>query len=150
MASVNKVILLGNLGADPDVKYLENDTVVTKLSLATTESYKNKNGDKVEHTEWHEIDLWNNQAKVAEQYLKKGDSVYIEGKIRTDRWQDEEGNNKKKMKIRATNMQLLPKRAKDFSSPISSSTSSTSDSEDSTPSQQSTEESENPTDNLPF
>ncbi len=107
MASVNKVILLGNLGADPEVRYLESGSVVANLRIATTEKYKNREGNLVENTEWHDIELWEGLAKIAEQYLKKGNPVYIEGKIKTDSWTDEQGNNRYRTKIRGTSMQLL-------------------------------------------
>lgn len=107
MAGVNKVILLGNLGADPEVKYLEGDNVVANLRLATTESYKDRNGNKVEQTEWHDLELWGGQAKIAEQYLKKGMQLYVEGKIKSDTWQDQEGNNRKRTKIRVLSFTML-------------------------------------------
>ncbi len=106
MAGVNKVILIGNLGADPEVRHLEGGSVVANFNIATSETY-NKNGEKVTQTEWHRIELWDGLAKVAEQYLKKGQSVYIEGKLRTDSWQDKEGNNKYTTKIRGLNMTML-------------------------------------------
>ena len=82
MAGVNKVILIGNLGKDPEVRYLDSGVAVANFSLATTESYKNKEGDSVSQTEWHNVVLWRGLAEVAEKWLKKGSSVYIEGKIR--------------------------------------------------------------------
>jgi single-strand DNA-binding protein len=107
MAGVNKVILVGNLGADPEVKYLEGDNVVANVSLATTEAYKDRSGNRVEQTEWHDLELWGPQAKIAEQYLKKGSQIYVEGKIKSDKWTDEQGQNKKKMKIRVLNFTML-------------------------------------------
>ncbi len=107
MAGVNKVILIGNLGSDPEVRYLESGSAVAKFSIATTDSYTNKNGEKVENTEWHRIELWEGLAKVAEKYLKKGNSVYIEGRIRTDNWTDKEGVQKSGVTIRANSMTLL-------------------------------------------
>ncbi|WP_373494947.1 single-stranded DNA-binding protein [Aquiflexum sp.] len=107
MAGVNKVILLGNLGADPEVKHLEGDKVVANLRLATTEAYKDKTGNRVENTEWHDLELWDGQAKIAEQYLKKGMQLYVEGKIKSDTWQDEQGNNKKRIKIRVLSFTML-------------------------------------------
>jgi single-strand DNA-binding protein len=107
MASVNKVILIGNLGSDPEVRYLESGSAVAKFSIATTEAYTNKNGERVENTEWHRIELWEGLAKVAEKYLKKGNSVYIEGRIRTDNWTDKEGQQKSGVTIRANSMTLL-------------------------------------------
>lgn len=106
MAGVNKVILIGNLGADPEVRHLEGGSVVANFNIATSETY-NKNGEKVTQTEWHRIELWDGLAKVAEQYLKKGQSVYIEGKLRTDTWQDKDNNTKYTTKIRALNMTML-------------------------------------------
>ncbi|UZD21449.1 single-stranded DNA-binding protein [Algoriphagus halophytocola] len=110
MAGVNKVILVGNLGADPEVKYLEGDNVVANLRLATTEAYKNRNGERVEQTEWHDLELWGGQAKVAEQYLKKGSQIYVEGKIKTDSWQDEQGQNRYRTRIRVLSFTMLGSR----------------------------------------
>lgn len=107
MAGVNKVILVGNLGADPEVKHLEGDKVVAHLSLATTEAYKDKTGNRVENTEWHDLELWDAQARIAEQYLKKGMQLFVEGKIKTDSWQDEQGNNRRKTKIRVLSFTML-------------------------------------------
>lgn len=107
MAGVNKVILLGNLGADPEVKHLEGDKVVANLRLATTEAYKDKSGNRVENTEWHDLELWDGQARIAEQYLKKGMQLYVEGKIKSDTWQDEQGNNRKRTKIRVLSFTML-------------------------------------------
>ena len=112
MAGVNKVILIGNLGADPEMKYLEGGAVIARFNIATSESYT-KNGEKITQTEWHRIELWDNLAKTAEQYLQKGDNVYIEGKIRTEEWQDKEGNNRTTLRIRGTNITLLGERRND-------------------------------------
>ncbi len=107
MAGVNKVILVGNLGADPEVKYLEGDKAVAKLRLATTESYKDKSGNRVDQTEWHDLEMWDGQAKIAEQYLKKGSQLYVEGKIKTDTWQDDQGQNRYRTKIRVQSFTML-------------------------------------------
>ena len=107
MAGVNKVILVGNLGKDPEVRYLDNNKVVANLTLATTENYKDRNGNKVENTEWHDLELWDGLAKIDEQYLTKGKSIYVEGKIKTDSWQDDQGNNKYRTRIRVQNMTML-------------------------------------------
>lgn len=107
MAGVNKVILLGNLGADPEVKYLEGDKVVANLSLATTEAYNDRSGNRVEQTEWHDLELWDQQAKIAEKYLKKGSQIYVEGKIKSDKWIDEQGQNRKRMKIRVLSFTMV-------------------------------------------
>ena len=117
MAGVNKVILVGNLGKDPEVKYLDSGVAVANFSLATTENYKNKEGERVSQTEWHNIVLWRGLAEVAEKYLKKGSSVYIEGKIKTRKWEDKEGANRYNTEILADNMTMLGGR------PISEKTS---------------------------
>jgi len=107
MAGVNKVILVGNLGNDPEVRHLNSGAVVANFNLATSETYTNRNGEKVTQTEWHRVELWDNLARVAENYLKKGKSVYVEGKIKTDNWEDQEGVKRSTTKIRALSMQLL-------------------------------------------
>lgn len=105
--SVNKVILLGNLGKDPETRYLENNRVVTTFSLATSETFTDKNGERKTDTEWHRVELWDNLAKIAEKYLKKGSQVYIEGKIKSENWKDKEGNEKTGIKIRGISLTLL-------------------------------------------
>ncbi len=110
MAGVNKVILIGNLGKDPEVRYLDSGVAVANFSLATTESYKNKEGERVSQTEWHNIGLWRGLAEVAEKWLKKGSSVYIEGKIRSRKWEDKEGNTRYTTEILADNMTMLGKK----------------------------------------
>ena len=110
MAGVNKVILVGNLGKDPEVKYLDNGVAVANFSLATTESYKNKEGERVSQTEWHNVVLWRGLAEVAEKYLKKGSSVYIEGKIKTRKWEDKEGITRYSTEILGDNMTMLGKK----------------------------------------
>ena len=110
MAGVNKVILIGNLGKDPEVRYLDSGVVVANFSLATTENYKNKEGERVSQTEWHNIVLWRGLAEVAEKWLKKGSSVYIEGKIRSRNWEDKEGNTRYTTEILADNMTMLGKK----------------------------------------
>ncbi|MFM2207527.1 MAG: hypothetical protein RL213_1502 [Bacteroidota bacterium] len=106
MSGVNKVILVGNVGKDPEVKYLEGGVAVAKFPLATTETYKNKEGQKVDQTEWHNIVLWRGLAEVAEKYVRKGKQLYIEGKIRTRSYEE---NNVKKYftEIIADSMTLL-------------------------------------------
>ena len=111
MAGVNKVILIGNLGSDPEVRHLSNGSVVANFNIATSESYTNRNGEKVTNTEWHRIELWDGLAKIAEQYLRKGNTVYVEGKLRTENWQDSEGNSRTTTRIRALNMMMLGGRA---------------------------------------
>tara|TARA_Y100000739_G_C20156186_1_gene261208 strand:+ start:93 stop:491 length:399 start_codon:yes stop_codon:yes gene_type:complete len=107
MAGVNKVILVGNLGKDPEVRYLDSGVAVANFSLATTENYKNKQGERVSQTEWHNIVLWRGLAEVAEKYLKKGASIYIEGKIKTRKWEDKEGITRYSTEILGDNMTML-------------------------------------------
>ncbi|AMM50559.1 single-stranded DNA-binding protein [Rufibacter sp. DG15C] len=110
MASINKVILIGNLGKDPEVRHLEGGVAVARFPLATSETFKDKNGDKQERTEWHNIVVWRGLAEVTEKYLKKGQSVYIEGKIRTNSYQDKEGVQRYSTEIVADNMTMLGSR----------------------------------------
>tara|TARA_Y100001947_G_C10147787_1_gene222558 strand:- start:157 stop:579 length:423 start_codon:yes stop_codon:yes gene_type:complete len=110
MAGVNKVILIGNLGKDPEVRYLDSGVAVANFSLATTENYKNKEGERISQTEWHNIVLWRGLAEVAEKWLKKGSSVYIEGKIRHRKWEDKEGNTRYTTEILGDNMTMLGKK----------------------------------------
>lgn len=107
MAGVNKVILLGNLGLDPEVRHLESGSTVANLRLATSESYKDKEGNRIENTEWHNIEMWDGLARVAEQYLRQGDTIYVEGKIKSRTWQDDQGNNRKDFRIRAISMNIV-------------------------------------------
>ena len=111
MASVNKVILIGNLGKDPETRYLPSGDAVANFSIATTEKFKDKSGAQQEHTEWHRISFFGRQAEIAGEYLKKGSPVYIEGRIRTRKWQDKEGQDRYTTEIMADNMQLLGSRA---------------------------------------
>ncbi len=112
MASVNKVILVGNLGADPEVRYMTNGDAVANIRLATTESWKDKaSGEKREMTEWHRVVFYRKLAEIVGQYLKKGSSVYIEGRIRTRKWQDKEGQERYTTEIEATEMQMLGGRS---------------------------------------
>ena len=108
MASVNKVILVGNLGADPETRYMPNGDAVANIRLATTESWKDKaSGEKREITEWHRVVFYRKLAEIVGQYLKKGSSVYVEGRIRTRKWQDKEGQDRYTTEIEATEMQML-------------------------------------------
>lgn len=122
---VNKVILIGNVGADPDVKYLEGGVAVANLRLATTERYRNKNGETVDQTEWHNIVLWRGLAEIVEKYVKKGMRLYIEGRIRTRTWDDQNGMKRYTTEIWADNMQMLSFKqegdgGRSFSSPMTS------------------------------
>jgi single-strand DNA-binding protein len=107
MASVNKVILIGNLGRDPETRYTTGGDAVTNLRLATTETWKDKSGEKQEKTEWHSVVLFGRQAEIAGEYLKKGRSVYIEGRLQTRKYTDKEGVEKYATEIVADRMQLL-------------------------------------------
>jgi single-strand DNA-binding protein len=107
MAGVNRVILIGNLGKDPEIRSLEGGVKVANFSLATTETYKGKNGEKVDQTEWHNIVLWRGLAEVAESFLKKGNTIYVEGKIRTRDWTDKDGNKRYTTEIVGDNMVML-------------------------------------------
>ena len=107
MAGVNKVILLGNLGQDPEVRSLPNGAKVANFSIATSDNYTNKEGVRIEQTEWHRIELWDNLANIAEQYLHKGDSAYVEGRIRTEEYTDKDGIVRKAVKIRGTALTLV-------------------------------------------
>lgn len=109
---VNKVILIGNLGKDPEVRYMPSGGAVTGATLATSESWKDKQtGEKKEHTEWHNLTFFGRLAEVAGEYLKKGSKVYIEGSIRTEKWQDKEGKDRYTTKIIVNEMQMLDGRA---------------------------------------
>jgi single-strand DNA-binding protein len=110
MASINKVILIGNLGKDPEVRYLDGGIAVAKFPLATSETNRDKNGNKIDQTEWHNIVLWRGLAEVAEKYLRKGATVYIEGKIKSRSWEDKEGNKRYITEIIGDNLTLLSKR----------------------------------------
>lgn len=110
MAGINRVILVGNLGKDPEVKYLEGGVSVAKFPLATTESYKDKSGTRKDQTEWHNIVLWRGLAEVAEKYLKKGDTVYIEGKIRSRSYDDKDGNKRYITEVVGDNLTMLSSR----------------------------------------
>ena len=105
---INKVILVGNLGADPETRYMPSGGAVTNLSIATSESWKDKqSGEQNERTEWHRVAMFNRLAEIAAEYLRKGSQVYIEGKLRTRKWQDRDGNDRYTTEIIADEMQML-------------------------------------------
>jgi single-strand DNA-binding protein len=110
MASVNKVILVGNLGRDPETRYTTNGDAVTNIRVATTDTWKDKNGEKQEKTEWHTVVFFGRQAEIAGEYLKKGRQVYIEGRLQTRKWQDKEGQDRYTTEIVADRMQMLGSR----------------------------------------
>ncbi len=105
--SVNKVILIGNVGRDPEVRHLDKGVAVANFPLATSESYNAKNGERVTTTEWHNIVVWRGLADVVEKYVKKGDKLYLEGRIRTRSWDDKEGNKRYTTEIYVDNMEML-------------------------------------------
>ena len=107
MASVNKAIILGNLGRDPEMRYLPSGEAVANLAIATTDKYKNKSGEMVESTEWHRVSFFAKTAEICGQYLKKGSQVYIEGSIRTRKYTDKDGVEKYATEIRGDRMQML-------------------------------------------
>ncbi|MEE9442464.1 MAG: single-stranded DNA-binding protein [candidate division Zixibacteria bacterium] len=110
MASVNKAILIGNLGADPELRYTSSGQAVANFSMATTEKWRDKDGQMQESTEWHRIVLWARQAEVAKEYLKKGSSVYIEGRIQTRNYEDKDGVKRYITEIVGQRMQFLGSR----------------------------------------
>jgi single-strand DNA-binding protein len=107
MASVNKVILIGNLGKDPETRYMPNGDAVTNITLATTETWKDKNGEKQEKTEWHRVTFYRKLAEIAGEYLKKGRPVYVEGRLETRKWTDKAGVERYTTDVIATDMKML-------------------------------------------
>ena len=111
MAGINKVILVGHLGRDPEMRYTQSEVAVCSFSLATSETYRDRNsGEKVTQTEWHNIVLWRKLAETAGKYLRKGSQVYIEGKLRTRKWEDQNGATRYTTEVVADTMQMLDKR----------------------------------------
>lgn len=109
---INKVILVGNVGVDPDVRYLPNGNAVTSLSIATSESWKDKTtGEKQDRTEWHRVVCFNRLGEIAGQYVRKGSKLYVEGSLRTRKWQDKEGQDKYTTEIIATDIQMLDSKS---------------------------------------
>ena len=147
--SVNKVILIGNVGKDPEIKYLENGTPFCTITLATTESYKNKSGEKVENTDWHNVALWRGLAEIAQKYVKKGSQIYVEGRIRYRSYDDKDGVKKYITEIIADNLRLLGRRPDDSNS-ASSGTSAPAQSNKSVAEQDAYAPSNEPDDDLPF
>jgi len=111
MRGVNRVMLIGNLGKDPDLQHLDGNIGVAKFSLATTETFKDRSGKLVSQTEWHTVVLWRGLAELAQKYLHKGSLVYIEGRLRTRSWEDKEGNKKFATEVVGDNLIMLDKRA---------------------------------------
>lgn len=142
--SVNKAILVGFVGADPEVRYLDSGTPVCNFRLATSEVYKNKNGERVTTTEWHNVVLWRGLAELAEKYVKKGTQLFVEGRIKTRSWDDKDGNKRYTTEITGDNMQMLGKRTDEPpEAPKEEKESSTEDTQDNGPEV-------NEADDLPF
>ncbi len=107
MASVNKVILIGNLGRDPEVRYTQNGTAVANFTMATSDRWTDQSGERRERTEWHRIVVWGKQAEIAGEYLRKGRQVYVEGSLQTREWTDREGNKRYTTEVNAQRFQML-------------------------------------------
>src|SRR6516225_10204493 len=110
MASVNKVIIIGNLGRDPETRYMPDGGAITNISVATTDKWKDKNGEMQEKTEWHRVAFFGKLAEIAGEYLKKGSQVYVEGRLQTRKWQDKDGQDRYTTEIVANQMQMLGSR----------------------------------------
>jgi single-strand DNA-binding protein len=111
MSSLNKILIIGNLGRDPEVRYTPDGSPVATFSVATSESWTDKNGSKQEHTEWHNIVAWNRLADLSKRFLSKGRQVYIEGRLRSREWNDRDGNKRRTTEVIATQMVLLGSRS---------------------------------------
>src|SRR5476651_545639 len=120
MRGVNRVMLIGNLGKDPDIQHLEGNIGVAKFSLATTETFKDRAGKLISQTEWHTVVLWRGLAELAQKYLHKGSLVYIEGRLRTRSWEDKDGNKKFATEVVGDNLIMLDKKMDSNHSPLSS------------------------------
>ena len=107
MGSLNKAMIIGRLGDDPDVRYTQSNTAIANMSIATSERYKTKEGEKKERTEWHRVVAWGRLAEICQEYLRKGSKVYIEGQLQTRKWEDKEGNTKYSTEIRGYKMLML-------------------------------------------
>ncbi len=153
MAGINKVILVGNVGKDPEVRYLEGGTAVANFSIATSENFKDRNtGEKKSTTEWHNVVLWRGLAEIAEKYVKKGMQVYIEGKLKTRQWQDKEGATRYSTEIVGDNLQMLGRKDDNAqnSAPSNPSTPAAKPEAQKPAATLKTEESPNEVDDLPF
>lgn len=109
--SINKVMLIGRLGKDPEMRYLDNNVALARFPLATSESYKGNNGERVEKTEWHNVVVWRKLAEIAGQYLKKGSQIYIEGKLRTRNWDDNNGEKRYATEVVADDFRMLDRKS---------------------------------------
>ena len=149
MRGVNRVMLIGNLGKDPDVQTLEGNIAVAKFPLATTETFKDRSGKLVSQTEWHTVVLWRGLADLAHKYLHKGSLVYIEGRLRTRSWEDKEGNRKFATEVVGDNLIMLDKRADSGSLPSPASQGSEGLRDDSSGSDNRSAGDTDPSENLP-
>ncbi len=149
MAGINKVILIGNLGRDPEMRYTPNGIAVCSFSIATSETYKDRNsGERITQTEWHNIVLWRGLAETSEKFLRKGSKVFIEGKLKTRKWDDNQGITRYSTEVVADVMQMLDKKASDSSAPsVSESTEVKSEGDSSISSEKDVDIK---TDDLPF
>lgn len=145
MAGVNKVILIGNLGKDPEVRHLESGRAVANFTIATSESYKNREGERVTHTEWHNIVFWTPFAEIAEKYLTKGKQVYIEGRLTTRSYEDKDGNKRYITEVVGQNLTMLGSRGESEGSGLASVEPESTPASTSQPDSQ-----EADTDDLPF
>lgn len=116
MASLNKAMIIGRLGQDPDVRYTQSNTAVANMSIATSERYKDKSGEWKENTEWHRVVAWGRTAEICQEYLKKGSQVYVEGPIQTRKWDDKDGNTRYTTEIKALTMTMLDSKGSSGSS----------------------------------
>ncbi len=147
MRGVNKAIIVGNLGADPEVRHLDNDQTVANLSVATNRRYTTRDGEQREDTEWHRIVLWGRLAEIAEKYLQKGNTIFVEGRLQTNKWEDRNGNERYTTEINAYELSMLDKKS-DSPSPVSSSPSPQQSTPASPPEEE--DESDEALDDLPF
>lgn len=120
MASINKVILIGNLGKDPEIRYMPNGDAVANITLATTETWKDKTGEKQERTEWHRVTFYRRLAEIAGEYLKKGRSVYVEGRLETRKWTDKNGVDRYTTEVIASEMKMLGSKSSSSSFEVES------------------------------
>ena len=144
--SVNKVILVGNVGKDPEVRHLENGAAVSTIALATSDFYTNKSGEKVTTTEWHNVVLWRSLADLAEKYIRKGSQIYVEGKIRSRSYDDKDGNKRYITEIVADTVQLLGRKQEDSNNGGAQANAGTA----AKPQEETFQVSESPIDDLPF
>jgi single-strand DNA-binding protein len=135
MASINKVILIGNLGRDPELRYTQSGQAVANFSLATTDRFSNREGDRQERTEWHRVTVWGKTAENCAQYLNKGRSVYVEGRLQTREWEDKEGQKRRTTEVIAQTVQFLGSRGQGAGAPAGGAESGRGDLRDEAPPQ---------------